>query len=77
MDILEDLTKVISTLSDLEKNTHKKAKHKQRHNLYDDELEQFIDLALADGELTQKEKNVLLKKAKAKGIDLDEFEMVI
>lgn len=45
--------------------------------LYDAELEQLIDLALADGELTEKEKQVLFKRAQAQGIDLDEFEMVL
>ena len=34
-------------------------------------------MALADGELTEKEKQVLFKKAEAAGIDLDEFEMVL
>lgn len=34
-------------------------------------------MALADGELTEKEKQVLFKRAQAEGIDLDEFEMVL
>ena len=45
--------------------------------LYDPRLEKLIDLALADGELTEKEKQVLFKKAESMGIDLDEFEMVL
>lgn len=45
--------------------------------LYDNKLEQLIDMALADGELTEKEKQVLFKRAEAMGIDLDEFEMVL
>lgn len=45
--------------------------------MYDKKLEQLIDAALADGELTQKEKQVLFKKAQEMGIDLDEFEMVL
>jgi hypothetical protein len=45
--------------------------------LYDLQLEKLIDLAIADGELTEKEKQILFKKAEAKGIDLDEFEMVL
>jgi hypothetical protein len=45
--------------------------------LYNPQLEKLIDLALADGELTEKEKQVLFKKAEAMGIDLDEFEMVL
>ena len=45
--------------------------------LYDPKIEKLIDLALADGELTEKEKQILFKKAEAEGIDLDEFEMVL
>ena len=45
--------------------------------MYNEELENLIDAALADGVLTEKEKQVLFKKAQAMGIDLDEFEMVL
>lgn len=45
--------------------------------IYDEDLENFIQLALEDGELKEKERKVLLKKAEAKGIDLDEFEMYL
>ncbi|WET69785.1 hypothetical protein [Sphingobacterium sp.] len=45
--------------------------------MYNDKLEQLITLALADGELTEKEKQVLFKRAELEGIDLDEFEMVL
>jgi hypothetical protein len=45
--------------------------------IYDAGLEGFIEMALADGELTEKEKQILYKKAQARGIDLDEFEMVL
>lgn len=45
--------------------------------IYGDYVEHLIDMALADGELTEKEKQVLFKKAEASGIDLDEFEMVL
>lgn len=45
--------------------------------MYSKELEELIDAALADGVLTEKEKQILFKKAKAQGIDLDEFEMVL
>lgn len=45
--------------------------------MYNEELENLIDAALADGILTEKEKQVLFKKAQAMGIDLDEFEMVL
>lgn len=45
--------------------------------MYNEQLEQLIEVALADGVLTEKERQVLFKKAQADGIDLDEFEMVI
>jgi len=45
--------------------------------MYDEQLEKLIEMALMDGELTEKEKQVLFKKAQALGIDLDEFEMVL
>ena len=45
--------------------------------MYNEKLEALITAALADGVLTEKEKQILFKKAKAMGIDLDEFEMVL
>jgi len=45
--------------------------------MYNDQIENLINLALADGVLTDKEKKVLFKKAEEEGIDLDEFEMVL
>lgn len=45
--------------------------------MYNEQLEQLIDAALVDGVLTEKEKQVLFKKAQTFGIDLDEFEMVL
>lgn len=47
------------------------------HNMYNEQLENLIDAALADGVLTEKEKQILFKKAQALGVDLDEFEMVL
>ncbi len=44
---------------------------------YDSKLEKLIDLALADGVLTDKEKELLFRKAKELGVDQDEFEMVL
>ena len=46
-------------------------------NMYNEQLEKLIEMALMDGELTEKEKQVLFKKAEAMGVDLDEFEMVL
>ncbi len=45
--------------------------------LYSEQIERLIDLALADGVLSDKEKQVLFRKAEEEGIDLDEFEMVL
>ena len=45
--------------------------------MYNEKLEALITAALADGVLTEKEKNLLFKKAEAMGIDRDEFELVL
>lgn len=45
--------------------------------MYDPQLEQLIDMAVADGELTEKERQILYKRAEAFGIDRDEFDMVL
>lgn len=45
--------------------------------MYNEQLEELIDAALADGVLTEKEKQVLFKKAQSLGIDLDEFEIIL
>jgi len=45
--------------------------------MYNEQLESLIDAALADGVLTEKEKQVLFKRAQTFGIDLDEFEVVL
>lgn len=42
-----------------------------------EQLEKLIDLALADGILTDKEKEVLHRKATELGVDQDEFEMIL
>lgn len=41
------------------------------------ELEQLIQFALEDGELTDKERSVLMRKAQESGMDMDEFEMIL
>lgn len=45
--------------------------------MYNERLESLIEVALADGVLTEKEKQILFKNAQAMGVDLDEFEMVL
>ena len=44
---------------------------------YNEELEQLIEIALTDGVLTDKKKEVIFKKAQALGVDIDELEMVL
>ncbi len=41
------------------------------------ELEKLIDLTLADGVLTEKEKTVLSRKARELGVDEDELEIIL
>lgn len=48
-----------------------------KDTLYGQYMDNLIEMALADGILTEKEKQVLFKKAQSMGIDLDEFEMVL
>lgn len=47
------------------------------NRLYDEQLENLIEMALTKGDLTEKDKRVLFKKAESLGVDLDEFEMVL
>ena len=41
------------------------------------EIENLIEMALADGEVTEKERAIILRKAKALGEDIDEVEMIL
>lgn len=45
--------------------------------MYSEKIEQLIKATLADGVLTEKEKQVLFKRAQEDEIDLDEFEVVL
>ena len=45
--------------------------------MYNEQLEKLIEMALMDGELTDKERTILSKKAESFGVDIDEFEMVL
>lgn len=45
--------------------------------MYNEKIEALINAALADGVLTEKEKQILFKRAEAEGVDLDEFEMIL
>ena len=41
------------------------------------EIEKLIDLALADGQITEKERNVILNKGNELGVNIDELEMIL
>ena len=45
--------------------------------MFSEELEELIEIAIADGELTEKKRQILFKRAISEGIDLDEFEMIL
>jgi hypothetical protein len=45
--------------------------------MYSEKINRLIEFALIDGILSEKERVVLLSKAKSEGIDIDEFEMVL
>jgi len=41
------------------------------------EIENLINMALADGEVTEKERAIILRKAESLGLDQDEIEMIL
>lgn len=41
------------------------------------EIENLINMAIADGEVTEKERTIILRKAEALGEDIDEVEMIL
>ena len=41
------------------------------------EIEKLIQLAIADGEITEKERAVIMRKAEKLGEDIDEVEMIL
>lgn len=45
--------------------------------MFSDELEMLIEAAIADGEITEKERAVLHKRAIAEGVDPDELDMIV
>lgn len=49
----------------------------ETEGIYSAKLEKLIDIALVDGKISDKERQVLYKNASAEGIDLDEFEIVL
>lgn len=45
--------------------------------MFSNELEELIEVAISDGELTDKKRQILFKRASNEGIDIDEFEMIL
>ena len=45
--------------------------------MFSKELDMLIEAAIADGELTEKEREVLHKRAETEGIDVEEFDMIL
>lgn len=45
--------------------------------MFSEELKILIDAAIADGEITEKERALLHKRAIAEGVDVDELDMII
>ena len=41
------------------------------------EIEKLINMALADGQVTDKEREIILRKAEKLGLDVDEVEMYL
>lgn len=66
-----------SFVSPSKPETNSYSKEQDQSGLYSNQLERIIELSLADGIVTEKEREVLIKKAKEEGIDLDEFEVVL
>ena len=45
--------------------------------MYNERIENLIKAALADGVITEKERQILFRNAQEQGIDLDEFEIIL
>lgn len=45
--------------------------------MYSKELDRLIQSVIADGEITEKERAVLQKRARAEGVDADELDVYI
>ena len=67
-DILKGMEESKSTIS---------SNDKKGTIIYNEKIEALADVALEDGVLTDKERDLLLRKAQQSGIDPDEFEMIL
>ena len=64
----------IQSSSSQQNTSHQKS---NSESISTEQVDKLIEMALMDGVLTEKEKQILFKKAEAAGIDLDEFEMIL
>lgn len=64
----------IQSSSSQQNTSHQKS---NSESISTEQVDKLIEMALMDGVLTEKEKEILFKKAEAAGIDLDEFEMIL
>lgn len=55
----------------------KPSRPKHYHHSFSDNLNSLIDAAVADGEISDLERNVLIRNAQAEGVSMDEFVMVL
>jgi hypothetical protein len=60
-----------------ESNNSNQASGSQKQSGWSSELENLVDMAIEDGELTDRELQLLASRAQREGIDPDEFELVI
>ena len=72
-----DISRIDARIKELIKTKSINAAGNNKSVMYNEKIEALIDIALEDGVLTDKERNILLKKAQESGIDPDEFEMVL
>ena len=85
--LTETATKLSDNISENDVNFFKEISREKKlnnkkelnilNNMISENLNSLIEFALADGELSEKEKQILFKKAESEGIDLDEFEMIL
>jgi hypothetical protein len=58
-------------------DTKEKTSTSVTSSMYDTPLEKLIEMSILDGELTEKKRQFLLRKAEASGIDPAEFEIIL
>ena len=78
LDKLESIVKEVNNAVNSPQTNHASNQNSDTtDNYFSPELEKLISIVLADGNVTDQEKQVLYKKANALGIDIDELEIVL